>query len=125
TSGSGAAIPDPWVEYRVRQVGEQVAENGHEREHQHDPLDKGFVVLADAVQQVVADALYLEDRLDDGRRADQSPQVQPDDRDEVEHGVAQRVPDEDPPGRDALGLGGDDVVFALHLFDDVGPQQPG
>src|SRR6185312_16842490 len=38
TSGSGAAIPDPWVEYRVRQVGEQVAENGHEREHQHDPL---------------------------------------------------------------------------------------
>src|SRR5690242_17570533 len=45
TSGSGAAIPDPWVEYRVRQDGEQVAEYGHECEHQHDPLDKGLVVL--------------------------------------------------------------------------------
>src|ERR1700724_2272705 len=36
-SGSGAAIPDPWVEYRVAQVGDEVAEHGHQREDQRDP----------------------------------------------------------------------------------------
>src|SRR6266702_3805874 len=78
-SGSGAAIPDPRVEYRVRQVGEKIAGYGHEREDQRDSLDEGRVVVGDAGQQVVADALDLEDRLDDGRSADQSAQVQPDD----------------------------------------------
>src|ERR1700722_6691728 len=37
-SGNGAAIPDPWVEYRVGQVGQEVAEQGHERENQRDSL---------------------------------------------------------------------------------------
>src|SRR5277367_816631 len=124
-SGNGAAIPDPWVEYRVGQVGQEVAEQGHERENQRDALDEGRVVVGDAGQQVVADALHLEDRLDDGRRADQAAEVQPDDGDEVERGVSQRVPDQDPPRRYALRLRGDDVVLALHLLDDVGPQQPG
>src|ERR1700728_3423281 len=96
--GIGAAIPDPWVEYRVRQVGDEVAEHGHQREDQRDSLDEGRVVVGDAGQQVVADALDLEDRLDDGGRADQSAEVQPDDRDGVEHGIAERVPGEDPPG---------------------------
>src|SRR5215469_1526304 len=122
-SGSGAAIPDPWVEYRVRDVGEKVAGHDHQREDQGDPLDEGQVVLADAVQQVVADALYLEDGLDDGRRADQPAQVQPDEGDGGDQGVPQCMPDEDPPWRDALGLGSDDVVLALHLLDQVGPQQ--
>src|SRR5579862_4287766 len=125
TSGSGAAIPDPWVEYRVRDVGEEVAGHDHEREDQRDPLDEGKVVVADGGYQVVADALDLEDGLDDGRRADQPAQVQPDEGDEGEQGVPQCVPDEDSPRRDALGLGGDDVVLALHLLDEVGPQQPG
>src|ERR1700722_233362 len=124
-SGNGAAIPDPWVEYRVGQVGQEVAEQGHERENQRDSLDEGRVVVGDAGQQVVADALHLEDRLDDGRRADQSAEVQPDDGDEVEGGVPQRVLDQDPPRRYALRLRGDDVVLPLHLLDDVGPQQPG
>src|ERR1700761_5810679 len=114
-SGNGAAIPDPWVEYRVGEVGQQVAEQGHERENQRDSLDEGRVVVGDAGQQVVANALHLEDRLDDGRRADQSAEVQPDDGDQVERGVPERVPDQDPPRRHALGLRGDDVVLALHL----------
>src|ERR1700729_4601575 len=124
-SGKGAAIPDPWVEYRVGQVGQEVAEQGHEREDQRDSLDEGRVVVLDAGQQVVADALHLEDRLDDGRRAHQPAEVQPDDGDEVERGVSERVPHPDPPRRYALRLRGDDVVLALHLLDDVGPQQPG
>src|SRR5580692_12867594 len=103
-SGNGAAIPDPWVEYRVGQVGQEVAEQGHERENQRDSLDEGRVVVGDAGQQVVADALHLEDRLDDGRRADQSAQVQPDDGDEVEGRVPQRVLDQDPPRRYTLRL---------------------
>src|SRR5215469_14323829 len=120
--GSGTAIPDPWVEYRVHDVGEEVAGHGHEREDQRDPLDEGGVAVPDAGQQVVADALHLEDGLDDGRRADQPAQVQPDEGDGGDQGVPQCVPDEDPPWRDALGLGGDDVVLALHLLDEVGPQ---
>src|SRR5579863_7290640 len=51
-SGVGTAIPDPWFEYRVRQVGEEVAEHGHQREDQRDPLDEGRVVIGDAGQQV-------------------------------------------------------------------------
>src|SRR3984957_14831694 len=70
-SGNGAAIPDPWVEYRVGQVGQEVAEQGHQREEQRDALDEGGVVVRDPGQQVVADPLDLENRLDDGRRADQ------------------------------------------------------
>src|SRR6185437_814269 len=96
TSGSGAAIPDPWVEYRVRQVREEVAEHGHESEDQRDSLDEGQVVVADAGQQVVADALDLEHRLDDGGRADQPAEVQADDGDEGEHRITQRVLDEHP-----------------------------
>src|ERR1700742_2558625 len=45
-SGSGTAIPDPWVEYRVRDVGEEVARHGHEREDEGDSLDEGLVVVA-------------------------------------------------------------------------------
>src|SRR5580692_6944715 len=104
TSGSGAAIPDPWVEYRVGDVGEEAAEHGHKREDQRDPLDEGNVVVVDAGQQVVADALHLEDRLDDGRRADQPAEVKTDDGDEVERGVPQRGPDQDPPRRYTLRL---------------------
>src|SRR5579863_2761781 len=78
-SGSGATIPDPWVEYRVGDVGEKAAEYGDQREEQRDPLDQGHVVGSDAGQQVGDDALHLEDRLDDGRRPDQPAQVQPDD----------------------------------------------
>src|SRR3984957_5175791 len=37
-SGNEDAIPDPWVEYRVGQVGQEVAEQGHERENQRDSL---------------------------------------------------------------------------------------
>src|ERR1700685_1720836 len=51
-SGIGAAIPNPWVECRVRQVGEEVAEHGHEREDQRDSLDERRVVVGDAGQQV-------------------------------------------------------------------------
>src|SRR5579859_7787227 len=90
-SGVGTAIPDPWVEYRVGQVGKEVTEHGHQREDQRDPLDEGHVVVGDAGYQVVADALHLEDRLDDGRRTDQPAEVEADDGDEGEQGIAQRV----------------------------------
>src|ERR1700755_1222046 len=35
-SGSGATIPDPWVEYRVGDVGEEAADDSYEREEQRD-----------------------------------------------------------------------------------------
>src|ERR1700735_4801541 len=47
-SENGAAIPDPWVKYRVGQVGQEVAEQGHEREDQRDSLDEGRVGVSDA-----------------------------------------------------------------------------
>src|SRR5450756_1687319 len=52
-SGSRAAIPDPWVEYRVHQVGDQVARHGHQGEHHDDALDERQVVDVDGADQLL------------------------------------------------------------------------
>src|ERR1700743_3356664 len=67
-SGSCAAIPDPWVEDRVQQVGDEVACHGHQGEHDDDALHQRQVVDVDGVDQLRADAREREDLLQEGAR---------------------------------------------------------
>ena len=77
-SGSGALIPDPRVQYRVQQVGEQVGRAPRPRRRRATmPSTTGTSWLVmDWISRSLPDAGQREDRLDDRRRADQRAQVE-------------------------------------------------
>src|SRR3954454_1617996 len=76
-SGSCAPIPDPRVEHRVQQVGDEVGEDDDDGEHEDDALHDEDVADVDGLQQRLADARQREDRLDDHRDADERADVEP------------------------------------------------
>src|SRR5215469_5134002 len=105
TLAAGTDMANPWVERTVEQIGEQVGEDYGDAEDEHDALDDRDVAVADRLQQLMADAGHGEDLLDDHRRADQGREIEADDREQSDEGIAQRVAGEDVPLADALSPG--------------------
>src|SRR5215216_4182766 len=64
-SGSCALIADPWVEHRVQEIGEEVAQHDDERQHEDDALHDEDVAVVERLHQGSPDARQREDRLDD------------------------------------------------------------
>ena len=83
--------PDPGVEHPVEQVDDQV--DDHEAAGQREDVghDEREVELLDGLDGQVSDPAPGEDRLDDDRAAEQVADVEPEDRDQRDRGVLERV----------------------------------
>jgi hypothetical protein len=80
----GTAKFHPRVERGVQQVGDQVGQDHHQREHEYGALDHRHVTRVDRRQQFMADPGESEDLLDDHGHAQQRAEVQRDRGDQAE-----------------------------------------
>src|SRR5690349_7710067 len=119
-----ASQRDPRVEHRVQQVDDEV--DHHERGHQHqrDALHHGQVLGLGRLDQVGAQAVQAERRLDHRVERDEGGDRDAGDRGDRDRGVAQDVPPDPQPGRDAPADRGLHVLPA-GLGADRGPGHPG
>src|SRR5580693_315486 len=104
TSLTGIVIPDPWVEDGVQKVGEQTDDDHEHGEHHDDAFEHGEVAGLDRLEELLADAGQAEDLLHDDGPAEQRPDVQRYHRDQAEHRVRGRVPQQHPPAGQPLGV---------------------
>jgi len=98
----------------VQQIDDEVHDDedaGHEHGGGADGLE---IALADAVDEVGAEALPGEDGLGDDRAAEKRAGLQADDGDDGDEGVANLVA-EDAAATESFGARGAHVVLALDL----------
>src|SRR3712207_4785749 len=98
TFASATLVSDPGVEDGVEHVHDEVDEHEEGSAVEDDALDRGVVAAVDCIQRVLPDAVPRKDRFRDDGPAHQEAKLQTHDRDGREHGVPQRVPEDDPPG---------------------------
>ena len=85
------------------------------RDQQDAALHDRIVARLHAVDQPVADARPRKDRLGEDGAGQQQSDLQPDDGDDRDQRIAQRVHDDDAPARQPLGARGAHVVLAQHF----------
>ena len=91
-----------------------------DRDQQHGALDLVEVAIADVAEQHLADAGQVEHALDDDDAGQQGGQLDTDDRDHGDRGVAQAVGEQRLDPRQTLGSGRAHVV----LVEDVEGRRP-
>src|SRR4051812_42413404 len=64
-AAASVAIRYPWVHPGIHEVGEQIEQDEHRRDHEHDALHDRVIALADARDQIRADARPVKDELHD------------------------------------------------------------
>src|SRR5277367_4680502 len=105
TRSSGFCIADPRIDDRVENVGQQVAGDGRDGHDEGDAQQGREVLPKGRIDGEKAHAGVVEDTLGDHGAADDGPEGQPQERDDRDDGVAQRMDVEDPTRSGALGAG--------------------
>src|SRR5882672_1741075 len=109
------AIPNSRVEDAVQHVHDEVGDDHDDRGEHDEVLDHRIVTPQDRLNQEPRDAGQVEDGLGDHEPADEERELDPDDGDDGQQGVLERVtPDDDAPGL-SLRPRRPDVVLAHHL----------
>src|SRR4051794_40867365 len=70
-----SAVADSRIDHAVQDVHDQVSNDQRDRRNERNAEDDGQVVLADGVDQQLAETVEVEHRLGDHRRADQRAEV--------------------------------------------------
>src|SRR3954471_2382651 len=118
-----SANANPRVQDAVHQVGDQVGDD-HAGGDDHEPAHHHLgVVLVDGFHQQRAHTVPVEHRFGDDRAGEDRPEVHREQRGHGDQGVAERVPEDDPAVREALGSRGAHVV-GVHHFEHRGPLEP-
>src|SRR5439155_215239 len=108
----GSLIPNARVEEGVGDVREEVHRHERRRDHQHRALDDGIVAGEDPLDDQSADAGQREDRFRQHGAAQVVAELQPEDRQDRDHRVLERVTVDDDPLTDALRARRTNVVLA-------------
>src|SRR5919108_5846419 len=95
--------PDPRVDHRVEEVDQQVDEDEGRGHDQHAAADERVVARVDRLDGEAAEPRPGEDRFGEDRPAEEEAELQPDDRQDRDERVAERVDDDDPPVGEPLG----------------------
>src|SRR5690348_1675373 len=119
-----SGIPNPRVQDRVEQVDEQVRDQEDQHQDGDEADDRRRVVAQDALVEVVADAVDVEDPLGDDGAAHERADVRADEGDHGDQRVAQQVFGDHPVPGQALGDGRTDVVGPF-VLGDGGAGEPG
>src|SRR5579875_739044 len=112
-----SVIADPGVEVDVGDVHQEVRDDDHEGDDHDDALGDGVVASQGRVHEQLPHPGPAEHRLGGGRAGQNPRDRHPQDGHEGDEGVAHRVAPDDHAGREALGMGGPDVVLADHFQD--------
>src|ERR687895_173918 len=110
-----SAHPDARVEEGVRDVDEQVHEHEDDRDEKDSALENRVVAVLDRLREPRAHAGDREDGLGEDRAGEEEPGLEPDDRDDREHRVAEDVAAVDAPRRHSLCAGRAHVVLVLDV----------
>src|SRR5262249_35758997 len=119
-----SAVPDAGIDDRVERVDQEVDQDEDRRRQDEDGLDDRKVPEVDGVDNELPHAGPGEDGLRDHRAAEQRPDLEPDDGEHGDGGVAQGVPKDHGALGQALRSPGADVVAAQDL-QHAGPRQAG
>src|SRR5688572_18394389 len=95
TGAAGSVITDPRVDVGVDEVGDDVHEDEGDREYHDRTLDRRIVPRADRLHQQPAHPGPGEDGLGDDGAAEKLSELQTDDGDDRQGGVAQSVAEHD------------------------------
>src|SRR5438034_11479628 len=98
-----ALSADAGIEEAVREIDDQVDDDEGQREDEHRALEQDVVAGEDRLNHETAEPRPREDRLDQDGAAHELARLQPEQREDRDEGVAQRVPTEHPHLADALG----------------------
>ena len=111
-------VADPWVEHRVENIDDQV-DDDHEKNHEQDhALDDNEIPGAYGVQQQIADAGIVKNRLDNGDQSAQIGHLQAHHRKRCHERVAQHMLPQHQRLAQPLRPGGPNVIL-LHLLKEV------
>src|SRR3954451_6834623 len=122
TSSSGSGMTDARVEQRVDEVDGRVDDDDEEGGVDDRGHDHGQVELLERLVRQPAQPVQVEHDLDEKRAsADERAEVEPEEADEGDQRRTQRVPEEDAPFAQPLGVRRPDIVLLLRL-DERGAQ---
>jgi hypothetical protein len=110
-----ATQPDPWVQERLYDVGQQTGEHDGRPGEQRQRLHELVIALLHGVEQQRADSRDLKHLLQDQRAPDEEADVHREDRQRVHQCVAQGVTSDDSDLSQASRPRGVDVVGLQHL----------
>ena len=110
------AQADARVEPSIEQVDHKIDEDEGHGNQQHETLDEREVAAGGRVDEELADAVDVEDLLGDDEAADQEGELEADDGDDRQHGIAHGVAARDDAAEDALRARRADVVLT-HDFE--------
>src|SRR2546423_10625011 len=97
---------DARIEPAIEQIHEQVHEDEDGGDQQHQALNEVEIAARGGVDEELADAVDVEHLLGHDEAADQERELEADDGDDRQHGVAQRVAAHDQVRPHALVAGG-------------------
>src|SRR6266508_5279026 len=112
---ASSVVTDAGIEEGIGDVGEEVDEHEGRGDHQQGALHHRIVSSEDALHDETAHPREREDRLGEYGATEVEAEIEAEDRQDGDHGVAQRVPVYYEPIRDALCAGRPDIVLAQHL----------
>jgi hypothetical protein len=116
-----AVLPDPRVEDRIAEVGQQVTDDRGDGRHDREPQQRGDVVVQRRRVEGESGPLIVEHDLDEEVTGHQGGDRQPEQGHDRDQGVAERVAPQHPALAGALGVRGAHVV--LHqVLQNRGPQ---
>src|SRR5437016_6050752 len=114
-TGGSSVVADAGIEEGIGDVGEKVDEHEGGGHHQQGALHHGIVSREDALHDEPAHSGQREDRLREHGAAKVVAELESEDREDGDHGVAQGMAIHDEPVRDALGARRPHIVLAQHL----------
>src|SRR5215207_3916892 len=118
-----SVMGDPRIQEAVEDVDDEVDQKVDQHQAESRTHNRCAVLLTDAAVEEVADAVDVEDSFGDDCAAHQRADVNADESDDRDQGVAQGVYPDRAPIAQALGLGGSHIV-GPQVLAKVGPHQP-
>src|SRR6266403_1681978 len=115
STGRPLSVADTRVQKRIGEVDEEIEADDHRRDDQVHRLHDRVVELVEGLEEEEPHAGEPEDRLDDHGAADVERHLQPDQADDRDQRVLERVTQDDRPLAEPLGPGGADVLLAQHV----------
>src|SRR5215475_7852494 len=114
-TGTSSAVADAGVEVSIGDVGEEIDQHEGGGDDEQRALHHGIVAREDALDDQPSHSGQREDRLGEHGAAQVVAELEAEDGENRDHGVAEGMPIDDEPIRDALGARRAHVILAQHL----------
>ncbi len=118
------SLPDPWIRHGIQKVRQKIDRNVRQANRQDAALHQIVIAIADGLDGEASDAGPGEDGFGDDGAGEERAELQAEDGNDGDHGVAQGVAIDDGALGQAFGAGGADVVLS-QFFEHGGADHAG